>query len=135
MFTIQTFFNASQNVNIISSVVRLVNLGNTCFMNAALQCIAHTPSLSQYFLSDKYVKDNTNEDKLVSRFADVVRGIHTENGKRSSSFCPSRFLRDLTEVAPQFDGGRQREFISNGVVFLINRIDQNLRGTICFINR
>ena len=79
-------------------------------MNAALQCIAHTPSLAQYFLSDKHTQDNTNEDKLVSSFANVVRGIYTENGRRSSAFCPSRFLQDLIYVAPQFDGGRQREF-------------------------
>lgn len=30
----------------------LQNLGNTCFMNSALQCLAHTPKLVDYFLGD-----------------------------------------------------------------------------------
>jgi hypothetical protein len=87
-------------------------------MNAALQAIAHTPSLARYFLSNKYREVNTNEDKLASSFAEVVRAIYrsSPSGSRRLSvaralpFRPQRFLEDLIEVAPQFDGGRQREY-------------------------
>lgn len=35
----------------------LNNLGNTCFMNSALQCLSNTVQLTNYFLSNEYLGD------------------------------------------------------------------------------
>ncbi|KAL3786551.1 hypothetical protein HJC23_006801 [Cyclotella cryptica] len=56
----------------------LGNLGNTCFMNSTLQCLAHTAPLREYFLSGEF-KHDLNKDnplgtggELATEFAQLL---------------------------------------------------------------
>jgi len=42
----------------------LQNLGNTCFMNSALQCLSNTFELTSYFLTREFEKDINKDNPL-----------------------------------------------------------------------
>jgi ubiquitin carboxyl-terminal hydrolase 4/11/15 len=62
----------------------LGNLGNTCFMNSTLQCLAHTPLLREYFLSGRYVDEINVTNKLgtggelATEFANLLNEMWLE---------------------------------------------------------
>jgi ubiquitin carboxyl-terminal hydrolase 4/11/15 len=41
-----------------SGLTGLLNLGNTCYMNSAIQCLVHTPQFTRYFCEDYHCEIN-----------------------------------------------------------------------------
>ena len=50
----------------------LQNLGNTCYMNSIIQCISHTPILTQYFLSRLSRNNELNNNIITQAFAILI---------------------------------------------------------------
>lgn len=53
----------------------ILNLGNTCYINSASQCLSHTVKLRDFFLSGEYEKYQNNEHKssvLVDEWYDML---------------------------------------------------------------
>ncbi|KAM3253741.1 hypothetical protein ACQJBY_047685 [Aegilops geniculata] len=103
-----------------SGLIGLDNLGNTCFMNSAVQCLAHTSKLVDYFLGDYQKEINTQnplgmKGELAYSFGDLVRKLWAIDG---TSFSPRQFKAKLARFAPQFSGFNQHDSqVSKFLVF------------------
>ncbi|XP_010247842.1 PREDICTED: ubiquitin carboxyl-terminal hydrolase 8 [Nelumbo nucifera] len=108
----------------------LQNLGNTCFMNSATQCLAHTPKLVDYFLGDYNKEINQYnplgmEGELALAFGDLIRKLWTPG---ATPVAPRVFKSKLARFAPQFSGFNQHDsqellaFLLDGLHEDLNRV-------------
>ena len=99
----------------------IANLGNTCYMNAALQCgVLACKPLVKYFLSDEYLQDLTvvsvgSLSKAIAWLADEVRNPDNRN-----TIYPTIVKAAIDEKIPRFKGTDQNDCSE----FLIQLLDQ-----------
>jgi hypothetical protein len=109
-------------------LVGMDNLGNTCYMNACLQALLHTPLLLEYFLSQCYIDDiNINnkhgyQGKLAKVFGKLAVDLYTSTSK---SITPRMFYTLLSTIHEQFAGNEQHD-AHELLAFLLDGLSEDL---------
>lgn len=109
--------------------IGLTNLGNTCYMNSALQCISRVEELAVYFLAKKHKREiNTDNPlgyngRMANAYAYLLEQLYNDNPNGAAR--PSSFKGALAAAQPMFSGyGQQdsQEFLS----FLVDALHEDL---------
>ncbi|KAL5546774.1 hypothetical protein UlMin_006461 [Ulmus minor] len=116
----------------IGGLTGLLNLGNTCFMNSAIQCLVHTPEFAKYFRDDYHQEINWHNPlgmvgELALAFGELLRKLWAPG---RTPVAPRPFKAKLARFAPQFSGYNQHDsqellaFLLDGLHEDLNRVKQ-----------
>ncbi|GAA5911328.1 hypothetical protein JCM6882_002349 [Rhodosporidiobolus microsporus] len=89
----------------------LNNLGNTCFLNSALQCLVHTPPLVRYLENGHPSTANCNMWQKKNFCMTCVMKLLVKNsfGGGKKSYSPNLVTKNIKSIAKHFRIGRQED--------------------------
>ena len=104
------------------------NLGNTCFMNSIIQCLASTEKLVKYFMSGGHRNDLNRSNELgfrgeiAAEFSVIVRAMWDGHCRIIS---PRRFKHTLGQFNQQFVSNDQQD-AQELLLFLLDGLHEDL---------
>lgn len=107
----------------------LCNLGNTCFMNAALQCLSHTAPITDFFVGTTLWHNDLHKEnpsgtggKLAEEFAALLDQLF---GEPDTPASPSSFKAIVSRFAPQYSGTMQHD-CQEFMAYLLDGLHEDL---------
>jgi len=111
----------------------IVNLGNTCFMNTAIQCLSHTNEFREYFLKEKYHADTPRDgvDDIIVQWYRLMNGMWEDN----TTVSPITFMKTIRTLALKNDRNLNfARYVQNDIqefiIFFLDLIHESLKKTV-----
>ena len=114
----------------VPGVCGLRNMGNTCFMNSALQCLSNTVPLNEYFVSERFRADLHphnplgTQGRLAEDFGALLRAMWSGG---YDAVSPAPFKSTLGKWVPQFRGYEQQDS-QELVAALLDKLHEDLNS-------
>lgn len=111
----------------------LSNLGNTCYMASALQCVSHVKELSEYFLSGCYTSELNLDNPLgysgrvATAFAKLLSQMFADDNQRA--IAPRELKTVLGNINQSF-GGYQQQDSQELLAFLLDALHEDLNRIV-----
>jgi ubiquitin carboxyl-terminal hydrolase 4/11/15 len=130
--SLEELFNKKMNLSdeLNKGRTGLVNIGNTCFMNSALQCLSNCYELTKYFLLDYYENDINMDNKLGSGgkislvYANLLENLWKSDEKYLN---PSSFKSIFALFVRKFSGFAQQDS-NEFLIYLLDKIHEDLNS-------
>jgi len=109
-------------------LIGLTNLGNTCFMNSAIQCLSNCEYLTKYFFS-KYYKKEINSlskyssgGKIANSYSDLLDKLWKQKEKYIN---PYQFYKTFTSYVKIFGDSSQHDS-HEMLIYLLEKLHEDL---------
>ena len=109
-------------------LIGLRNLGNTCFMNSAIQCLSSVEELTKYFLLKKYLEEinKTSKSGAKGKIAEAYYSLISELWNGNSRYInPWDFRQIFVSFVKQFAGFSQQDS-DEMLTFVLDSLHEDL---------
>ena len=87
----------------------LVNCGNTCYLNSALQCLSNVPPLTNFFLRCSTLVTKADKPSLSQAYFGLLKKLWSSRGVQHSYVRPTKILHAFKIAVPMFRGDHQQD--------------------------
>ena len=118
------------------TLIGLNDLGGTCFINAALQCLSQTKSLTNYFLNEKnktkimnnnIYLNNKDEPQLSPVYYELIHYLWEENDIKA--YSPNNFMNIINKINPLFKSGQVVDS-KDCIIFILEQLHKELKNPL-----